>query len=378
MDSPHAGAEMRDAAVHLIFHPMTCREDDPEVFRLIRRHEETLSHWFTQRMGYRLDVTIDTARLYKGTYLPHDRPLMAATDRPLSHREHVLLALIIAALSSGPAIVSLHHLVDASKAAAADADIAFGVDGAERRAFVMAVRWLMEKGCVSELHSHVEQFESDASADAVLAIRHDRILMLALPTLGSASTAEQLVDRERQRLATRQWLRARVVEDPVLYREDLTDDEWREWRGRRKDEEGHFDEMFGYILETRAEGSCVIDPAGSRAEKVFPVGGTVGHAALLLLMAMTQERQERAWWSHDDVTKNIRDNATKHASHWRREALESPESVAREVLSLLETARLIERRRLRGEWRLLPASARFALVETEPDAPSRLVQDQLL
>ena len=78
-DEPQAAGERREVARHLVQNPMVAKERDPERFRLIRRHESDLDRWFTQRLGYRLHVDGDTARLYKTGYVPDHRPLRTAT-----------------------------------------------------------------------------------------------------------------------------------------------------------------------------------------------------------------------------------------------------------------------------------------------------------
>ena len=69
----------------------------------------------------------------------------------------------------------------------------------------------------------------------------------------------------------------------MLYRSDLTDDEWGELRRRLGEEERTLDEMFGLVLEARAEGLAAIDPAGTLADRRFPTTGTTGHATLVLI-----------------------------------------------------------------------------------------------
>ena len=109
---PQADVERRLAARHLVQHPLTRREDDADTFRLIRRHEADLDRWFTQRLGYRLHVDADTARLQKSTVLPWSRPLRTGTGRALTSVEHTLLALVLATTVAGPAVISLRDLVD--------------------------------------------------------------------------------------------------------------------------------------------------------------------------------------------------------------------------------------------------------------------------
>ena len=283
-EDPQGPGERRQVARHLVQRPLTCKEQDPELFRLVRRHEAELDRWFTQRLGYRLHVGADTARLYKNAYVPADRPLRTGgSERALHQVEHVLLALTLASVASGPAVISLRDLIEQVRSAAGEAEITLGDQASDRRALVVALKWMIEHGLAEELHAKVDAYASDENADAVLKLRPDRIALLPLPALVSAASPDELLARADRRSATRQWMRARLVEDPVLYRRDLTDAEWAELRRRLGEEERLLDEMFGLVLESRAEGVAAVDPTGALADQRFPTGGTVGHAALLLL-----------------------------------------------------------------------------------------------
>ena len=95
---PQRQLDLRAAARHLVTHPLVLAEREPDTFGLIRRHEQTLDRWFTQRFGYRLQVTADTARLFKSTVVARRRPLGTASSqsRPFSVREYTLLSLALA------------------------------------------------------------------------------------------------------------------------------------------------------------------------------------------------------------------------------------------------------------------------------------------
>jgi uncharacterized protein (TIGR02678 family) len=212
-----------------------------------------LDRWFTQRLGYRLHLSADTARLFKAGVVPEHRPLRTRSGRPLHHLEYVLLTLVVASTVAGPTVISLRDLIDLVRSAAAEVDIALASDSTERRALAAALHWMIDHGLATELHSHVEAYASDVTADAVLKMRPDRIALLALPALASSGSGD-LLQHAQRRGNTRQWLRARLVEDPVVYREDLTDGEWAELRRRLGEEERFLEEMFGLELEVRAEG----------------------------------------------------------------------------------------------------------------------------
>lgn len=360
-DDPQAPAERRQAARHLLAHPFVCSEQAPEMFRLIRRHEVELDRWFTQRLGYRLHVASDTARLFKSGYVPADRPLRTAAGRPLHHLEYTMLILALASTAAGPAVISLRDLIDLVRSAAAEIDLALTGDGTERRALVTALTWMIDHGMATELHAHVDNYAADPDADAVLRMRPERIALVPTAVLAAAGellSGVDLLTVADRRDNTRQWLRARLVEDPVLYSSDLDDAEWAELRRRLGEESRFLDEMFGLVLEARAEGIAAIDPDGELADVRFPAGGTEGHAALLLL-GVLQERAE-AWWPEAAVQQAVANLAAAHARHWAKDQVAAPERLARAAVDLLVRVRLAERDRATLDVRLLPAAARFS------------------
>ena len=159
-------AERTAAARALLVDPRRAAEHDPALFALIRRHSDVLDRWFTQRLGYRLIVQADTARLVKAGYLPADRPIRTHTDRAFTGREYVTLALVLAATASGPDRISLRDLALAVRSAAADAGVAVEPGSAERRLIATVLRWLMARGVVRELDRSIGGFEVDPDADA--------------------------------------------------------------------------------------------------------------------------------------------------------------------------------------------------------------------
>ncbi|MEX2659138.1 MAG: TIGR02678 family protein [Acidimicrobiales bacterium] len=377
-DDPQGPLERRVAARHLVQRPLTCKEHDPDVFRLIRRHEGELDRWFTQRLGYRLHVDADSARLFKTGTVPDRRPLRTGSGRPFSQLEYVLLSLVLAATAAGPAVISLRDLVDQVRSAAAEADIDLADGHPERRALVTVLTWMITQGLATELHARVDAYATDDTADAVLKVRPDRIALVPLPSLVGAASAEELLARAERRRATRQWMRGRLVEDPVLYAEDLTEAEWGELRRRLSEEERILHEMFGLVLESRAEGVAAVDPTGSLSDRRFPAGGTLGHAALLLLDALRPDHDGPADGGTEaavpeaDVIGHVRALAARHARHWAGELVAAPERLARQVTDLLVDLRLadwvpcddgVAERRLR----LLPAAARFLPIVPEAD-----------
>jgi uncharacterized protein (TIGR02678 family) len=337
---PQAALELRTCARHLVQRPLTCKEHDPELFRLIRRHEAELDRWFTQRLGYRLHVNADTARLFKDGFVVERRPLLTLTRRPFHSLEYVLLALVLCATVAGPAVISLRDLIERVRSAAVEAAIALDDSPTSRRALVSVLQWMIGLGLASELHERVGAYAGDETADAVLKIRPDRIALLPLPALAGAEGPESLLARAERRAATRQWMRCRLVEEPVLYRSDLSETEWSELRRRLGEEERLLEEMFGLVLEARAEGVAPIDPSGSLAECRFPAGGTVGHAALLLIAKLRDDTPQSA--DREGIVSAIRALADNHCRRWAGDLVDSPERLATRVTELLLDLRLAE------------------------------------
>jgi uncharacterized protein (TIGR02678 family) len=356
---PHHELELRTAARRLVRTPLVCAELDPEMHRLIRRHEAELDRWFTQRLGYRVHVDGDTARLFKTGYAPDGRPLRTATGRAFTASEHTLLALVLAATASGPAVISLRDLVAEVRSAATESGVRLVGDTAERRALVTALRWLIDHGIAIELHEHVDDFALDEHADAVLKMRPDRIALLMVPAVAGSETADELLERASRRSSTRTWMRTRLVEDPVIHRTDLTDDEWGELRRRLGEEARMLDEMFGMIIEARAEGVAAIDPDGSLTSTAFPTSGTIGHAALLVIERLAAE--QAATFDDRRLVDLVGEFVDAHRKHWRADLVDRPERLARHVIDLLLDLRMLLV--VGDRYELHPFAARFAAVE---------------
>ncbi len=371
--STHQLAELRVACRHLVARPLVLAERDFDVFALIRRHEHALDRWFTQRFGYRLQVTADTARLLKSTWVPHRRPLMTvgSASRPLTQREYTLLALALAAVAAGPNVISLRDLIHEIRSAATDAEVTLTDEAADRRAVVVALKWMVDHGLAEEMHDRIDRYAADEDADAVLRIRADRVALLPLPVLATAESAVELVDRSEARLATsRAWMRCRLLEDPVLHRSDLDGAEWAELRRRLSEEVAIFSEMFDVTIEVRAEGLAVIDEDGRLTDSAFPRAGTVGHAALLLLTQAIADREPGsdvvtgAALGRDDVEAIVTELANSHRKYWSQLA-EDPERLTDAVLDLLEDHRLVA---TEGDTVvLLPAAWRYGIEEVVAD-----------
>ena len=373
---PQRQLDLRAAARHLVTHPLVLAEREPDTFGLIRRHEQTLDRWFTQRFGYRLQVTADTARLFKSTVVARRRPLGTASSqsRPFSVREYTLLSLALAAVAAGPSVISLRDLLGEVRSAATDADVTVTDEPADRRALVTALRWMIRHGVAIEMHDRVERYAADGAADAVLRIRPDRVALLPLPVLARSEAVDEVLDRPDRGLSSRAWMRSALLEEPVLYRTDLADDEWAELRRRLGEESAIFEEMFGLNIEARAEGVMAIDPEDRLTDSRFPRSGTVGHAALLLIDRLVET--DRTPLGRSEFVDAVAVLAAEHRRYWSKLA-EDPDRLADEILELLGDHRLAE---VDGDVvRLLPAAWRYGVaVEADEGGATGVEQASLL
>ncbi|MFK8082478.1 MAG: TIGR02678 family protein [Granulosicoccus sp.] len=386
---------LKNAARHLLQNPLTCIEQHGEQFSIIRRHELTLDRWFTQRLGYRLHVSSTTARLFKATIVPH-RPVLVAptsTGRAMNQRECMLLSLILAAVASGPRVISLRDLIDDVRTAAADAQVTLTNEAIERRAFIIALKWMIQAGIAKELHEHIDRYEHDESADAILEIDPDRVGLLPLAALGRADTAADLLNRDDRRVSLRQWMRAQLVENPAVYAQDMVEHEWKELRRRVGEEVSMLDQMFGLHLEIRAEGFAAIDASGKLSDRLFPTTGTTSHAALLFIdwlsaqpasasanhvvSAVSPPDQVKHATVEEGsnayaITVTLQEAqlafdqlAQQHSRHWSKTKLGNLSSFLLEVLELLQDLRLV----VVADQHIspLPAAARFSVLTTIDD-----------
>ena len=158
-------------------------------------------------------------------------------------------------------------------------------------------------------------------------------------------------------------MRSILLEEPVLYRTDLSDREWAELRRRLGVESEIFAEMFGMEVEARAEGVMVIDPEGGTSGSRFPHGGTVGHAALLLIDLLL--KMDRMSFDQDEVVDAVSGLIDEYRRYWSRLA-DHPNRLTGEVLELLQDHRLAEV--TEAGVRILPAAWRYSVaIEYEND-----------
>ncbi len=296
--------------------PLVHERGAPESFDLVRRRQEPIRKWFDYYCGWTLVVEprLGYARLAKV------RPMADSSRPPRRHRSgrapfdrrrYVLLCVAAAELLSVP-VTTIGLLADRMTRATTTDPVLADFDPSargERMAFVDALRMLEHLGAIEVLDGATESFVDSAEAkvlyrvDATLLMRlltaPTGVSQLAVPVDEVPARFDELlaaVSRERRYGAAavsdvqrNLWLRhtifRRLVDAPVVYLDDLTEEERAYLNAptgrqllRRAADEG------GFLVEERAEGVLFVDPDGIATDSRFPDDGNNAKVAALLLL----------------------------------------------------------------------------------------------
>ena len=372
-----AAEEQRRAVRLLLAHPFINDErPDSETFALVRRHARELQRWFADQLGYRLVVDPEFARLHKrpapGARL---RPLRTQSQTPFDPRRYALLCLVLAALERVEVQTVLSELAEqvALLAASEEGVRSFELESfAERQAFVDVVRWLVGQGVLSLADGEDTAFV-EGRGDALYDLHSRRLSQLlsapvpAAPPEGPEPAGLDVYPdtEEGANRRVRHRLMRRLVEEPVLYLEDLEEAERNYLTSQRHYLLVQVAAQTGMTLEVRREGLAAIDPAGRLSDLAFPSTGTLSHAALLL----AGELADRARAAADpaspvpftDLQATLERLLDRYGHLWSKRYREEPGRLLTEALELLEQMGLLVRQG--GEVVPRPAIARFGVTE---------------
>ncbi|MFE2971196.1 TIGR02678 family protein [Streptomyces sp. NPDC059340] len=352
-------ADLQRAARTLLKEPLLTA-DGPysDEFRLVRRHAAELREWFERNVGWTLRTDADAARLRKTpgtlTDVTHPAREAARTALPFTRRRYVLLCLTLAALERGESQVALGRLAEQVVLAAADpelvaAGITFTLERRDERLDLAAVvRLLLRLGVLRRVAGDEEAYVS-GSGDVLYDVRR-RVLAgmpasLRGPSMVEAEdfegrlvemTARTAFDSDELRFRAIRWkLTRRLLDDPVLYYDDLTDDELAYLTRQRGFITARISELTGLVAEVRAEGIAMVDPLDDLTDVRMPEQGTRGHITLLLAgyLAQADGPVEPA-----ELASRVREFAVEHGGFWARSAREpgaEPELVEQALTKLV-------------------------------------------
>ncbi len=383
-------AERQEAARLLLRSPLVLAERDRDAFASIRRQEEFLRPWFQHWFGYRLVVDRDFARLHKVAPAPADptRPARRRSGGAFDRRRYVLFCLLLAALDRGEAQAVLSDLSEAVRELAQ-------VDGLvlpdfdrhhERRAFVDAARLLAELGVLRQVDGDDVAYldgNGDVLYDVDLRILGHLLSAGWNPRRGPADAAGEVTvypdnqDGVNQR--ARHRLMRRLAEDPVLYLDDLDEQEIAYMTSQRPAFRRELRSVLGLRMEIREEGIVTLDAENELSDLGFPAHNMVAHAALLLAGRLAYRAGEEGA-DHDrvfpdtDVTREVEaliGERRKYFSDQYRNVADGARRMADEAVALLESFGLAAR--TAGGVRVRPAANRYAATDAREGQTSWMI-----
>jgi uncharacterized protein (TIGR02678 family) len=373
-------AQRRAALRALLAKPLLVADTDGEMLVLVRRHLPGLREWLNRETGWRLAADSETARLFKTAPALSDasHPARGHNKEPFGRRRYVTLCLALSALARADAQTTLGSLADDVLTAAAEPELTAAgftltLDSrADRSDLVAVVRLLLAVGVLSRIAGDEDAYLS-ARTDVLYDVRRPVLGVLLSgirgPSTVSASsfeerlaelTAEPVAETDDLRnQALRRRLTRRLLEDPVLYYDELDDDERSYLLSQRHVITRRIADATGLVAEMRAEGIAMVDPDDELTDVRMPEQRTDGHVTLLVAEHLARRDQATL----EELHAFVRQVAAEHATYWRKGVTEpgAETELAGTALEKLSALRLVEvdGSVVRGR----PAIARFALDE---------------
>jgi uncharacterized protein (TIGR02678 family) len=396
---PHQLPEVQRAARLLLAHPLvTAGHPSTDALALVRRWESVLRTELDLRFGYRLDVTRTAARLLRrpGRLSPH-RGAFTPSGRPFGRWTYAFACLSLAALERAGAQVLGSELVDRVETLARG-DAGLPVDltvRAQRQALVDALSWLDRLGVVTARDGTVEGlledrqvlFDIDRDAAAMVLVASPSVLREVTTTADFLAQPHAETSEARTR-AARHRVNRRIVDSPVVYADELDDDEADLVSRNRRREAAAVELLTGCTVELRREGLALIDaPVDPIGRTAFPGTGTVAWAALVWLAALVAAARPQVdvdgsgprTVSGPEVDRTWGEVVAEYGSRFRAEFRDDPDRLRVAVLRLLAGLDLVRPGPSDdGTVVVTPLAARFApeVTVAEPSPPA--VQQSLL
>ena len=375
--------EERERAVRaLLMRPLLSASDAD--FAHVRRHADYLRDWFARECGWPLRVQRDCARLYK-------RPaslLDSSRGAPEFDRDrYLLLCLVCAVLERSEPQITLKNLGDrlldaARDQALTDLGYRFTLEPLrERRDLVQVCRFLLERGVLARVAGEEDAYVSHAG-DVLYDVNRGTLALLPGSTRGAslvasalprqASLGERLAalveeyaadSPEGRRTAARHRLARRLLDDPVVYNDELDDAERDYLATQRGAMSARLALASGLVAELRAEGIALVDADGELSDERLPAQGTEAHATLLVAERLGSAARAEPERLHAmrEIASFLREAADDYGRYWRKAAREpgAESALAEQAIARLERLRLVET--VDGGVRARPALLRFAL-----------------
>jgi uncharacterized protein (TIGR02678 family) len=373
-------AQRRTALRALLLKPLLVSDTDAGMLVLVRRHLAELREWLGRETGWRLVADSETARLFTSAPVLSDptHPARGHNKEPFSRRRYVTLCLALSVLARADAQTTLGSLAEDVLTAAAEPElVATGFtltldSRADRSDLVAVVRLLLAWGVFSRVSGDEDAYLS-ADGDVLYDVRRPVLAVLLSGARGPSTvtargfddrlaelTAEPVPDTDDLRnLTFRRRITRRLLLDPVLYYDELSEDERAYLLSQRHAITRRIEDATGLVSEVRAEGIAMVDPDDELTDVRMPEQRTDGHVTLLVAEYLA--RREQA--ARGELHAFVRQVAADHSTYWRKGVTEPGAEIGLldTALEKLSALRLVE---VHGSTiRSRPAIARFALGE---------------
>ena len=373
-------AQRRAALRALLARPLLVADTDGETLAGVRRHLPELREWLNRETGWRLIADSGSARLFKTAPELSDasHPARGNHKEPFGRRRYVTLCLALSALARADAQTTLGSLADDVLTAAAEPELAatgftLTLDNrSDRSDLVAVVRMLLGWGVLSRVAGDEDAYLS-AGTDVLYDVRRPVLGVLLSGTRGpsvitapafeerlAGLTAEPVAESDELRnQALRRRLTRRLLENPVVYYDELDEDERAYLLSQRHAITRRIEEATGLVSELRAEGIAMVDPEDQLTDVRMPEQRTDGHVTLLVAEYLARRDQATL----DELHAFVRQAAAEHKAFWRKGVTEPGAETELLAIALgkLTALRLctVDRPYVRSR----PAIARFALAE---------------
>jgi uncharacterized protein (TIGR02678 family) len=373
-----AAAEERRRALRALLQRQVLTAPDPDL-GLVRRHREHLAAAVRDHLGATLTVTSDTAHLAKRVRLADARPLRLAPrsqgerSKPIDERRALdgraaLLVCVVAGVLEhrGWTQVPLGALAEDAVLRARTLEIDLDWRSrSDRLALETAIEFLAGLGVLT-LRSGVAGAR-DSDDEAFYDVHRRRLTLLLADPVRSADAAtpadldppDDDLGELAGRVRTRRILRT-LVEDPVLYVDDLDGDDREYFLSQRARLESLARDLTGLQPERRRDGTALIATGRDLTDRPFPARGHVKQLALLLLPELCAlDTRDGASIARQTLDRLVRELVTEHAAHWAWDPADTEDVVAAgdRALAVLVDLRLAQR--TDDGLRVLPVAHRY-------------------
>jgi uncharacterized protein (TIGR02678 family) len=331
-------SQRRTALRALLATPLLTAGADDETLRLVRRHATDLREWLAAETGWRLVVDAESARLFKTVANTDDgtHPAREGRGRPaFGRRRYVLACLALSVLERADAQITLGRLAEGVLVAAgepelAEAGVVFTLSRRDERSDLVAVvRLLLGLGVLERVAGDEDAYLT-ATGDVLYDVRRRVLAALLTGTRGPSTveeswhaarlaelTSEPVPDTDDLRNRSfRHRVTRRLLDDPVVYYDELTDDERGYLVSQRHAITRRIEQATGLVAEMRAEGIAMVDPDDELTDVRMPEQRTDGHVTLLVAEYLA--REDRGPVALDRLRTHVRAMAREHETFWRR------------------------------------------------------------